>query len=498
MTDRLTGAPLLFIRRESKSRRGFSGPQTEEVRSAIERSRGAQPLWAAESLARRVDRLDALRRVVLLQSETLAHLMTREIGKPLIETLSTDFLATSEGLSVLARRGPDWLAPRREPRTWMDVLRGVKRFDLFREPLGVVGVLNSGPFSLAHDVLQLAAALLAGNTVIWKPSPGAPISASATEDLFRKAGFPPGVFEMIHGDGAAGETLCRAGVEKLFFTGSAAEGRVLMLAAAEAGTPVVLQSSGKDAALVFNGADLARAVRGLVWAAFSKAGQNRAAARRIIVEDGVFDLFSALFVEAVASLRIGAPEFPDTEIGPLPDEERVCLLEDLVGEAKKEGARVLLGGRRRSPGDLCFEPTVLADVSSAARIAREEYSGPVVLLSRAADEEEMVRLANDTPGGLAASVWLSDLSRARAVARKIQVGTVWINDGGYGADDVRAPFGGTKASGFGRVHGPEGLAELTRTLWVESSSARGGRPHYFPYGEKKWIRLRKWLKWRHP
>lgn len=472
-----------------------SGP--EDVARVIDVARRAAPPWAALPPDRRATRLEAFRHLLSREADPLARLITREVGKPYSESLSSDVFAAAEAVGVLARRGPDWLKSRVERRSWLDRLRGVRRLECFREPLGVVGVIGTWNYPLGIDVLQIASALLAGNAVVWKPSERASAVAERVAGFFYRAGVPDGALSLLWGDGSTGEALSHCRLDKLLFTGSSGVGRRVQAAAGTAGTPVCLEMSGSDAALVFDDADIDRTVRGVLWGAFANSGQTCVAFRRIIAQDRIYNAFVARLVAAVKALRSGDPFDPSTDLGPLRGEDLVRRLEDLVADADHQGARLLTGGKRVKPGSLHFEPTLLAEVPSSARVLREEYFGPVSLLSRAADVDDMVRQANESPFGLGAGLWTQDLARARAVAARLEVGAVWVNDAIVAAGDMRAPFGGTKASGFGRVHGPEGLAELTRAKWVETSSPRGLRPHHFPYNAEKINQLRRFLKWRH-
>jgi acyl-CoA reductase-like NAD-dependent aldehyde dehydrogenase len=475
----------------------YSRATSGEVHAAVARARQAGKRWAGVSPQERANEMERIRQVLSNNRNALAQTITREIGKPLLESLSADVGATLDGLKVLRDRIPSWAGPRAEQRTWMDRLRGVKSLTAFRDPLGVVGIIGTWNYPLSINVLQIAFALAAGNAVVWKPSERSPVTADHVARLFREAGLPEGLLEVVQGDGSTGEALCASGVDKILFTGSVQAGRRVLEVAAQGGTPTLLELSGLDAALVYPDAPLDRAARAITWGACANAGQTCAATRRVIVHRSVYDAFIEKVQAAFETLRVGDPLTPDVELGPMRADDLVVRLEELIADAIQHGARVRTGGKRTPHHQRMFQPTLLTDLSPTARMNREEFFGPLLSVSCAEDESDMIRQTNHSPFGLTASLWTKDLRHARQAARQLEVGTVWVNDLLISAGDARAPFGGMKSSGFGRVHGWEGFQELTRVQWVEISGPGGFRPHYFPYTQKKLTQLFSFLKWRH-
>jgi acyl-CoA reductase-like NAD-dependent aldehyde dehydrogenase len=350
----------------------------------------------------------------------------------------------------------------------------------------VVGIVSPWNFPLGIPFSQAATVVAAGNAAVIKPSELAPLTGAWVERAFDEAGAPQGLVRVVQGGAETGTALVRArGLAKVVFTGSAEVGRSVAAAAGERGIPVTLELGGKDPMLVFEDADLPRAVEGALWGAFLNCGQTCASVERIYVQGRLYEPFVEELVRRTKALRIGRGDEAGVDVGPLVSERRRERVEELLADAVERGATVRAGGRRPELGlpGWFFEPTVLAGVPREARLERDEVFGPLVAVGRFADEREAVRLANDSPYGLGASVWTRDAELASRVGRALEAGMVWTNDVAYSYGAFQASWGGRKASGFGVTHSKHGLYGASAIKFLDGDRGRVGVPWWFPYDE---------------
>jgi succinate-semialdehyde dehydrogenase/glutarate-semialdehyde dehydrogenase len=453
-----------------------------QVAQAVNRARAAQPGWAATSPIDRARVVRHFHDVLWRRRHEVAAIITRESGKPFTDALGADVLVALDFAAWTARHAPRFL--RSGWRQVGGLLFWRKRVRFEKAPIGVIGVIAPWNYPFFLPASCVLPAIACGNAVVLKPSEVTPDSGGILESLWREAGLPDGVLNIVQGDGAAGAALTRSGVDKMIFTGSALAGRKVAQACADQLIPCSLELGGSDAAIVLADADVRHAADGIAWGRFANAGQTCVAPKRVFVEAAAYDGFVAAMGRAVSALKVGHGDDPATEVGPLIHAAAADQVRAQCDDAVSKGARVVatapVSGRARGH---YFPPTLLADVTGEMRVLREEIFGPLLPVVRVKDVDEAVARANDSVYGLSASVWTRDRARGLAVARRLEAGTVLINDSVsvVGMPDV--PYGGVKQSGLGRLHGVEGLAACVRsTAVVDDRFASWHQPWWFRYG----------------
>ena len=436
-----------------------------DVAAAVVRARHAFGAWSALPFEQRLDHVLAVRDLLIDRLDRVVDVICSETGKLEPEALSAEVLASCELIEHYRKHGARALRPEKVP---VGSLLPHKRAWRSYEPMGVVGVISPWNYPLTLAMTPVVSALLAGNAVVLKPSEVTPLVGVEIGKLFAEAGPHPDVVQVVTGGGRTGDALVRAGVQKVAFTGSVRTGKLVMAAAAETLTPVLLELGGKDPMIVCDDADVERAASGAVWGAFMNAGQTCMSVERVYVHGAVYDRFVERVVERARAVRVG--EGPGHDIGSMSFGPQVETVERHVADAEAKGAKVLTGGRRvPDRAGLWYEPTVLVDVDHSMDVMRDETFGPVLPIMRVHDDDEAIRLANDSRYGLNSSVWSADDQRAEEIARAIEAGNVCINDCMVSYAVAGLPFGGVKESGIGRVHGVEGLRAFCNTKSVLAS-----------------------------
>lgn len=432
---------------------------TDETRRAIEAANRAYPAWRKRTAKERGEILRKWYNLLLENQDDLAVLMTTEQGKPLAE---------AKGEITYAAAFIDWFAEEGK-RVYGDTIPSPNddwRIVVTKEPVGVCAAITPWNFPAAMIARKVGPALAAGCTMVAKPATMTPYSAFALAELAERAGVPKGVFSVITGDSAAigGEMTGNPIVRKITFTGSTEIGKLLMQQAAGTVKKVSMELGGNAPFIVFDDADLEAAVEGAMGSKFRNTGQTCVCANRLLVQDGVYDEFSALLTKRVAEMRVGNGMEDGITQGPLIDLNAVDKVEEHIADAVGKGARIVLGGKRHSLGGSYFEPTVLADVDTSMMVTREETFGPVAPLFRFKTEEEAIAMANDTEFGLAAFFFSRDIGRVWRVAEALEAGLVGVNAGVIST--VEAPFGGFKESGVGREGSKYGIDDYIETKYV--------------------------------
>jgi acyl-CoA reductase-like NAD-dependent aldehyde dehydrogenase len=463
-----------------------------DVQAALERARKAQPAWAALSVEDRAQYVRRALGILVEKQDRIVEVVVRESGKPAAEARMMEVFAACDAMTYWSKRAPKLL--RSEKVALHGLLRLTKKLEIAYKPLGVVGVISpwNGPVILSLN--PTVQALLAGNTVLLKPSEVTPFSGRIAADLFREAGLPEGVLELLVGDGETGAALCAAGVDKISFTGSVATGRRVATACAERLIPCTLELGGKDPMIVCADADLDAAAGGAIAGGFLNAGQFCCGTERVYVVNEVADAFIDKVVARTRALRQEVSgEF---DVGAMFWPRQLEIVERQVNDAVAGGAHVLVGGRRnpRLEG-LFYEPTVVVDVRSDMALMRDETFGPVLPIVRVRDVEEAIARANETCYGLGANVWTRDMRKAGEIARRIDSGSVCVNDLTMTYGVPEAPFGGRKESGVGHVHGRLGLREYCheQPILRDRFGGKQAATHY-PYTQKRDEGMKKLIR----
>ncbi len=430
----------------------------EETRRAIAAAEAALPEWRAKTATARAIILRKWHDLIIEHVEDLGLLLTLEQGKPLAE---------AKGEIRYGASFVEWFAEEGK-RAYGDVipphLPGM-RLLVLKQPVGVIAAITPWNFPNAMITRKVAPALAAGCTVVLKPSEETPLSALALAELAIRAGFPPGVFNLVTGMDAPtiGKVLTDSPVvRKVSFTGSTEVGKLLMRQSADTVKKISLELGGNAPFIVFDDADMDAAVEGAIIAKYRNAGQTCVCANRIFVQNGVYEDFLEKFTAAVLKQKVGSGTEHGVNIGPLINTEALEKVQRLVGNATEKGARLMTGGHAME--GTFYEPTVLADVHTGMDIMHEEIFGPVAPVIRFSTDKEVIQMANDTPYGLAAYFYGRDIGRVFRVAEALEYGMVGVNTGLIAT--TVAPFGGVKESGIGREGSKYGLDEFMETKYI--------------------------------
>jgi succinate-semialdehyde dehydrogenase / glutarate-semialdehyde dehydrogenase len=430
-----------------------------ETRRAVEAAQEAFQSWKKTSADHRAKLLRKLHDAIMDNQDALAELLTLEQGKPLAEAKGEVGMSAAYVL---------WFAEEGRrvygdvvPSPWAD-----RRILVTREPVGVVGAITPWNFPSSMLARKLGPALASGCTAVAKPASQTPYSGLAWGVLAEEAGFPKGVVNIVTGSASEiGDELTENPlVRKITFTGSTEVGKLLMQKASSTVKKVSMELGGNAPFLVFDDADIDRAVQGAMIAKYRNAGQTCVCTNRFFVQDGVYDGFVEKLAEATGKLKVGSGLDDGVQQGPLIDDKAVEKVEELIADATEKGGRVAIGGKRHALGGTFFEPTVITEASPAMRLMEEEIFGPVAPIFRFKEEQEAVAMANDTAFGLASYFYTSDLGRAFRVMEGLRYGLVGVNEGMI--TTVEAPFGGFKESGLGKEGGHQGIEDYLDTKYV--------------------------------
>ena len=419
-----------------------------DVDAAVEAARKAYPAWRSTPAPKRGEVLFRAAEILKKEKDALGRLVTREMGKVLAEGLSD----VQEAIDMAYYMGGE--GRRLSGETVPSELPG-KDCRSIRVPVGVFALITPWNFPIAIPSWKLFPALISGNTVVFKPSSLTPVAASRLVEILEEAGVPPGVVNLVHGRGEdIGEYLAtHPGVDAVSFTGSTAVGSRLVKACGKLGREISCEMGGKNPIIVMDDARLDLAVEGALWGGFGTTGQRCTAASRLIVDGGVYDEFLKRFITAASRLKLGNGCDAGVDVGPLVSEPQMEKVLGYIETGVREGAKIALGGKRRTEGRLgrgwFVEPTVFTGVNPEMRIAQEEIFGPVVAVIKANGLDDAIKIANGVKYGLSSSIYTQDVNASAVAERDLDAGIVYINAPTIGAE-IQLPFGGTKMSGLGR------------------------------------------------
>ena len=430
-----------------------------ETRRAIDAAAAAYPAWRAKTGKERAAILRRWFELMMANQDDLGILMTAEQGKPLAE---------SKGEIAYAASFIEWFGEEAK-RIYGDTIpshAADKRIVVLKEPIGVTAAITPWNFPAAMITRKAGAALAAGCPMVIKPASQTPFSALALAELGERAGIPAGVLSVVTGSAVeiGAEMTGNPAVRKLSFTGSTEIGKKLMVQSAATMKKLSLELGGNAPFIVFDDADLDAAVEGAIASKYRNTGQTCVCANRLLIQDGVYDQFAEMLGEAVSKLRVGNGLEGETEQGPLIDMAAVEKVEEHVADALGKGARLVMGGARHSLGGTFYEPTVLADVTPAMLVSKEETFGPLAPLYRFKTEDEAMSMANDTEFGLASYFYSRDIGRVWRVSEALEYGIVGINTGLISTEV--APFGGIKESGLGREGSKYGIEDYLEIKYL--------------------------------
>ncbi|MEW5852935.1 MAG: aldehyde dehydrogenase family protein [Myxococcota bacterium] len=458
-----------------------------QVKAAVEKARKAQKAWGALTVEQRCARLYPLKGLILEHADEIAEAITRENGKTLQEAHAMEITVVLELLQVYLNRGPKALKPRHIP------IRLAKNRGSYIHyvPRGVAGIISPWNFPFSIPFGGVLFALIAGNSVVLKPSEVTPLIALRLRDLFVEAGIDPDLLQVVTGRGATGAALLDAGVNHVTFTGSVATGRKVGEACGRNLVPCSLELGGKAPAIVCADADVERTAWALAWGAFGNHGQICASVERVYVDERVYPQLKDRVVQIAKELRQGEPT-GDVDIGACTFPPQVDKIRTLLADAEAKGAK-LETGSMPEPGARFVKPVVLTNVNHSMRVMREESFGPLMPIMPVKTEQEAIEKANDSDLGLLAYVFSTDVEKGRQIAEQVEAGTVMINDVLASFSMVETPWAGVKASGIGRSHSDDGLRDFCEARHVNYDKFLLGQKElwWYPYSPKTRDLLRK-------
>lgn len=455
-----------------------------EAEEALARARAAKSTWANCGLAARLEIMKRFEEVLVEHADELCRLISAENGKPLTEAMMTEVLPLIDLVNYFRKNAQDILADHTIP---LHLMKNRKSFITYR-PRGVMLVISpwNFPFTIASGSVVMG--LIAGNVILHKPASLTPLIAVKTRELFDLAGLPADVYQVLPGPGAMASHLIEQGVDYVNFTGSTGVGRHVAATCGRKLIPCSMELGGKDPLYVAEDADLEVAANSIVWGGLANSGQICASVERVYLHEKIYDIVLEKVVAKARALRMGDPAKGDVDCGPMVDPAQLEIVERQVKAALAQGAKALVGGKRPAGPGQFFEPTILADVTEEMDVVREETFGPVVPIMKVSGDEEAIARCNHSTYGLTAYVFSGDAERARGIAKRLEAGTVMINEVLVTHGAPETPWQGAKESGTGKVHSDQGLRDLCFPYHINEDHlvAPSNNVYWYPYSETRY------------
>ena len=453
----------------------------ENLDEIFKNSRKAQKIWAKLPLKARARKIIKVNEVVSQQFDEISLLISKEVGKPPSEAFTNEVYGVVDSTFHYYISVEEILGKVEEiPLGFYESLD--KRSFLLYKPLGVICVIGPYNYPFAIPFQQIVQSLMAGNSVIFKPSSDTVLVGQKIQEIFDSINIPENLVQTVFGDGSKiGNSLVDK-ADKILFTGSTSTGKKIMQRAAQTLTEVTLELGGKSAMIVFPDADIERAVLAARWGVFTNSGQVCASVKRLYLHSDIYDTFLTKLIQLTKELKQGIPTEPGVDIGAMINEEQLNFVDKMVKIGVDEGAKILTGGQR-NPNfkGYFYEPTILADATNDMKVVQEEIFGPVLVVLKFTSDTEVIEMVNNNQYGLTSCVWTKDIKFGQKIAEEIDTGTVMINEVVYTFALAPTPWGGTKNSGIGRSHGKLGFYEVVRPLHINIDQYKGPDLWWIPY-----------------
>lgn len=450
----------------------------EEVEKAFKRAEETFYLWRNIPIEKRITFAKKAGKIIYERRDEIAELIKKETGKPLMETYSSDVLSSLDAISFYCKNAKKFLK-KEKIRFYQPFLWGKKGWIEY-EPFGPVALISPWNYPFSIPIVTIIPLIIAGNTVLFKPSEFAPLTGKKIEEIFREADLPDGVLNVLYGDGSVGKEILTQPVKKVFFTGSSETGKEIMKICSERLIPVVFELGGKDPMIVLKDADINTTAESAVWGSLFNCGQTCCSVERIYVEEEIFEGFTQKIVEIMKRLKIGI------DIGPVQNKKQFEKVKDHFEDAISKGGKVIYQIEIKEGKGIFFPPALLSNLNSEMKCIKEETFGPLIRTIPVKNWQEAIKLANSSNMGLSASIWTKDLNLAKKIAREVEAGTIWINNLFYSYNATQCPWGGVKESGIGRIHGKFALYEATypKLICIEKRRKKS-ELWWYPYNDEK-------------